>query len=76
MNTSTPFDLNEHNGIWKNPNYMPWNFTEYKDFTVETSAIRLPFLFKADPILDRSSMSATRLVLCPLFGRTMGPLLQ
>lgn len=34
MNTTAPFDLNEYEGIWKNPNYIPWNFTEYKDFQV------------------------------------------
>ncbi|TFK76403.1 hypothetical protein BDN72DRAFT_234531 [Pluteus cervinus] len=32
LNVSTPFDLNEYNTVWKNPNYMPWNFTEYQDF--------------------------------------------
>ncbi|KAF8212206.1 glycoside hydrolase family 13 and glycosyltransferase family 5 protein [Mycena galopus ATCC 62051] len=35
LNESTPFDLNEHNGVWKNPAYIPWNFTEYRDFTVD-----------------------------------------
>lgn len=31
---STPFDLSEHNAVWKNPLYVPWNFTEYRDFSV------------------------------------------
>ncbi|KAG6866947.1 hypothetical protein C0991_003863 [Blastosporella zonata] len=34
LNTSTPFDLGEHTAIWKEPNYMPWNFTEYRDFSI------------------------------------------
>ncbi|KAE9409703.1 modular protein with glycoside hydrolase family 13 and glycosyltransferase family 5 domains [Gymnopus androsaceus JB14] len=34
MNTTAPFDLNEYNGVWKHPNYIPWNFTEYKDFQI------------------------------------------
>ena len=34
LNTSTPFSLNEYNTAWKNPSYIPWNFTEYRDFTV------------------------------------------
>ncbi|KAF9265419.1 glycoside hydrolase family 13/glycosyltransferase family 5 protein [Marasmius fiardii PR-910] len=35
LNTSTPFSLNEHNAVWKNPRYVPWNFTEYRDFTID-----------------------------------------
>ncbi|KAG5645233.1 hypothetical protein DXG03_006650 [Asterophora parasitica] len=34
LNTSTPFSLSEYNAVWKNPNYMPWNFTQYRDFQV------------------------------------------
>ncbi|KAG6879976.1 hypothetical protein C0992_008569 [Termitomyces sp. T32_za158] len=34
LNKSTPFDLNEHKAVWKHPNYMPWNFTEYRDFNI------------------------------------------
>ncbi|KAF4615437.1 hypothetical protein D9613_003090 [Agrocybe pediades] len=34
LNTSTPFSLNEYNAIWKRPNYVPWNFTEYRDFNI------------------------------------------
>lgn len=34
LNRSTPFDLNEHSAVWKRPQYVPWNFTEYRDFTV------------------------------------------
>ncbi|KAL0581705.1 hypothetical protein V5O48_000287 [Marasmius crinis-equi] len=34
LNTSTPFDLNEHRALWKHPRYMPWNFTEYRDFAI------------------------------------------
>lgn len=36
VNTSTPFSLNEYNTLWKNPNYIPWNFSEYRDFQVST----------------------------------------
>ncbi|KAF8964043.1 modular protein with glycoside hydrolase family 13 and glycosyltransferase family 5 domains [Flammula alnicola] len=34
LNQSTPFSLNEYNAVWKNPNYIPWNFTEYRDFQI------------------------------------------
>ncbi|TFY74157.1 hypothetical protein EWM64_g9855, partial [Hericium alpestre] len=34
LNESTPFDLNEYDGVWKHPNYMPWNFTQYLDFEI------------------------------------------
>ncbi|KAJ7219301.1 modular protein with glycoside hydrolase family 13 and glycosyltransferase family 5 domains, partial [Mycena pura] len=34
LNESTPFDLAEHNAVWKNPKYIPWNFTEYRDFSL------------------------------------------
>ncbi|KAJ7774879.1 modular protein with glycoside hydrolase family 13 and glycosyltransferase family 5 domains [Mycena metata] len=34
LNVSTPFDLGEHNAVWKNPAYVPWNFTQYRDFTL------------------------------------------
>ncbi|KAJ7285792.1 modular protein with glycoside hydrolase family 13 and glycosyltransferase family 5 domains [Mycena rebaudengoi] len=45
LNVSTPFDLNEHNAVWKNPKYMPWNFTEYRDFELvnkRDSACQMP----------------------------------
>ncbi|KAK2466883.1 hypothetical protein APHAL10511_001141 [Amanita phalloides] len=34
LNTSAPFSLSEYQALWKHPNYMPWNFTEYRDFQV------------------------------------------
>lgn len=37
LNTSAPFTLDEYNVQWKNPNYMPWNFTEYVDFAFNNS---------------------------------------
>jgi len=42
LNVSTPFDLNEHTAVWKNPRYMPWNFTEYADFQVRSLSLTLP----------------------------------
>jgi alpha-1,3-glucan synthase len=33
LNTSTPFDLNEHDAVWKHPSYSPWGFDEYRDFS-------------------------------------------
>ncbi|KAJ7777588.1 modular protein with glycoside hydrolase family 13 and glycosyltransferase family 5 domains [Mycena maculata] len=38
LNVSAPFDLNEHEVIYKNPARVPWGFSEYADFT--TSSIR------------------------------------
>lgn len=46
LNTSTPFSLNEYNAVWKRPNYMPWNFTEYRDFTVSLSFKSGPFYIR------------------------------
>ncbi|KAG6914135.1 hypothetical protein DXG01_002246 [Tephrocybe rancida] len=34
LKTATPFDLNEHTALWKHPDNMPWNFTEYRDFSI------------------------------------------
>ena len=34
LNTSAPFTEAEHNVVWKDPLYIPWNFSEYKDFSV------------------------------------------
>ncbi|KAF8163338.1 modular protein with glycoside hydrolase family 13 and glycosyltransferase family 5 domains [Crassisporium funariophilum] len=34
LNTSTPFSLNEYNAVWKDPSYIPWNFSEYRDFKI------------------------------------------
>ncbi|KAJ3903941.1 modular protein with glycoside hydrolase family 13 and glycosyltransferase family 5 domains [Lentinula edodes] len=37
VNSTAPFDLNEYNGVWKHPDYIPWNFTEYKDFQISNT---------------------------------------
>ncbi|GLB34918.1 putative glycoside hydrolase family 13 and glycosyltransferase family 5 protein [Lyophyllum shimeji] len=45
LNTSAPFTLQEHSAIWKHPSYMPWNFTEYRDFSIineRNTSCRLP----------------------------------
>ncbi|KAF5383368.1 hypothetical protein D9757_008432 [Collybiopsis confluens] len=34
LNTSAPFTLSEYDGEWLKPGYIPWNFTEYKDFQI------------------------------------------
>ncbi|KAF8625783.1 hypothetical protein AX15_005173 [Amanita polypyramis BW_CC] len=51
LNMSAPFNLNEYQALWKHPNYMPWNFTEYRDFKVinerNTSCV-LPNLWEED----------------------------
>jgi alpha-1,3-glucan synthase len=48
LNTSTPFDLNEHDAVWKHPRYIPWGFDEYKDFKA-----RDPAMSREDYILIR-----------------------
>ncbi|GJE90808.1 apha amylase catalytic domain and glycogen synthase DULL1-like domain-containing protein [Phanerochaete sordida] len=48
LNTSAPFDLHEHNGVWKHPRYSPWGFDEYKDFEINNtwnSSCELPPLW-------------------------------
>lgn len=45
LNTSAPFDLHEHNGVWKKPRYTPWGFDKYTDFEVRLDdflALRSP----------------------------------
>ncbi|THH19637.1 hypothetical protein EUX98_g8730 [Antrodiella citrinella] len=37
LNTSIPFDLNEHNAVWKDPTYFPWGFQEYKHFDIDNT---------------------------------------
>ncbi|KAF8274895.1 modular protein with glycoside hydrolase family 13 and glycosyltransferase family 5 domains [Lactarius quietus] len=37
LNTSTPFDLNEHDTVWKKPSMVPWGFDEYKDFQIDNT---------------------------------------
>ncbi|KAF8636652.1 hypothetical protein AX17_003459 [Amanita inopinata Kibby_2008] len=34
LNASTPFSLNEYKAVWKHPKYIPWDFSEYRDFQV------------------------------------------
>ncbi|TFK55043.1 glycoside hydrolase family 13 and glycosyltransferase family 5 domain-containing protein [Heliocybe sulcata] len=51
LNTSTPFDLNEHGAVWKHPLYTPWNFTEYKDFDIindRNASCTLPTFWQDD----------------------------
>ncbi|KII88464.1 glycosyltransferase family 5 protein [Plicaturopsis crispa FD-325 SS-3] len=51
LNVSTPFDLNEHNGVWKHPDYMPWNFTEYADFQIintRNESCQMPVFWQDD----------------------------
>ena len=42
LNTSAPFDLHEHSGVWKHPNFAPWGFDEYKDFEVRPVSTYFP----------------------------------
>lgn len=65
LNTSAPFDINEYNAIWKNPNYMPWNFTQYRDFDVRPFFEVLSLL-----MMYRPTTHATNPVNFPLFGKT------
>jgi alpha-1,3-glucan synthase len=37
LNTSTEFDLNEHDAVWKDPTYYPWDFNTYKDFNISNT---------------------------------------
>ena len=33
-NNSAPFDIEEYDAVFKKQKYFPWNFNEYKDFSV------------------------------------------
>ncbi|KIY43381.1 glycoside hydrolase family 13 and glycosyltransferase family 5 protein [Fistulina hepatica ATCC 64428] len=51
LNTSAPFSLDEYDAVWKKPNYMPWNFTEYKDFDIHDDrnmSCKLPTMWEDD----------------------------
>ncbi|KAI0322220.1 glycoside hydrolase family 13 and glycosyltransferase family 5 domain-containing protein [Amylostereum chailletii] len=51
LNSSTPFDLNEHDAVWKHPNYIPWGFDEYQDFSINNdrnTSCTLPKLWQDD----------------------------
>ncbi|KAF9242130.1 glycoside hydrolase family 13/glycosyltransferase family 5 protein [Melanogaster broomeanus] len=51
LNESAPFNLNEYQAVFKNPNYMPWNFTEYADFEVINqwnTSCQLPVFWQDD----------------------------
>ena len=37
MNESTPFSLDEYDAVWKRPDYAPWGFETYQDFTITNS---------------------------------------
>ncbi|EKM55582.1 glycosyltransferase family 5 protein [Phanerochaete carnosa HHB-10118-sp] len=57
LNTSAPFDLHEYNGVWKKPNYAPWDFEEYKDFEINNtwnSSCQLPTLWLDDGTLENT----------------------
>ena len=68
LNESTPFDLNEYNVQWKNPNYIPWNFTEYRDFEVCVYHYILPSMPQS--CILRSATSVILPVSFPFSGKT------
>ncbi|EIW51684.1 glycoside hydrolase family 13 and glycosyltransferase family 5 domain-containing protein [Trametes versicolor FP-101664 SS1] len=55
LNESTPFDLDEYDGVWKDPTIIPWDFNEYKDFnidnTVNNSCV-LPTFWSDDGVIQ------------------------
>ncbi|CDO74608.1 Glycoside Hydrolase Family 13 / Glycosyltransferase Family 5 protein [Trametes cinnabarina] len=51
LNESTPFDLNEYDAVWKDPELAPWGFNEYKDFNIDNtfnSSCKLPTFWSDD----------------------------
>ncbi|KAG2368619.1 glycoside hydrolase family 13/glycosyltransferase family 5 protein [Suillus spraguei] len=51
LNVSAPFTLNEYDAVYKNPNYLPWGFEEYVDFTVinqRNYSCQLPVFWQDD----------------------------
>ncbi|KAH7889233.1 glycoside hydrolase family 13/glycosyltransferase family 5 protein [Phlebopus sp. FC_14] len=51
LNVSAPFSINEYNVEYKNPNYIPWGFTEYADFSVinqRNTSCQLPMFWQDD----------------------------
>ena len=33
-NSSAPFNINEYDAVYKQPEYFPWNFNKYQDWSV------------------------------------------
>ncbi|KAI6005611.1 glycoside hydrolase family 13/glycosyltransferase family 5 protein [Pisolithus albus] len=55
LNVSAPFDINEYDVEYTPANYMPWNFTEYADFTYDNTrntSCQLPVFYNEDSTID------------------------
>jgi hypothetical protein len=70
LNSSTPFDLNEHPCEWKLPSLCPWGFDKYQDFQASDALV----LFQEGiDLLARSITAVTHLVYSRSFGTMMAP---
>ncbi|KAH9842609.1 glycoside hydrolase family 13 and glycosyltransferase family 5 protein [Rhodofomes roseus] len=50
-NTSAPFSIEEYEAVWLDPNYAPWNFSRYVDFSFENeynSSCQMPVFWGDD----------------------------
>ncbi|KAF9069108.1 modular protein with glycoside hydrolase family 13 and glycosyltransferase family 5 domains [Rhodocollybia butyracea] len=63
LNTSAPFTVDEYNVEYTNPDYLPWNFSEYRDFSVintkNTSCVLPTFYNDDSSVVDPSTIGAT-----------------
>ncbi|KAG2054498.1 hypothetical protein BDR06DRAFT_1007669 [Suillus hirtellus] len=62
VNASAPFSLTEYPAMYKNPNYLPWGFKQYVDFSVINecnTSCQLPIFWQDDgtiqPIMGHDS---------------------
>ncbi|KIK71072.1 glycosyltransferase family 5 protein [Collybiopsis luxurians FD-317 M1] len=63
LNSSAPFTVDEYSVEYKHPEYMPWNFSEYKDFqysnTKNTSCVYPTFYDDDSTVIPTSEIGAT-----------------
>ncbi|KAJ3781651.1 glycoside hydrolase family 13 and glycosyltransferase family 5 protein [Lentinula aff. detonsa] len=62
LNTTAPFNLGEYPGEYIHPDYIPWNFTEYKDFQIintRNTSCLLPQFWNDDGTLLTNLSSST-----------------
>ncbi|KAJ3985674.1 modular protein with glycoside hydrolase family 13 and glycosyltransferase family 5 domains [Lentinula detonsa] len=63
LNTSAPFSVNEYDSEYTYPDYIPWNFSEYRDFSLEnvknTSCVLPTFYDDDGSVIDPATIGAT-----------------
>jgi alpha-1,3-glucan synthase len=63
LNSSAPFSVDEYEVEYTYPNYIPWNFSEYRDFSVvntkNNSCVYPTFYDDDSSVIPQSEVGAT-----------------